>query len=71
MLNFDLNIENYKKEELIDMFDLPYIYDKEILEERENKIKEGVINNNKISSDIKTKTIQFLSDAKKILIDEF
>lgn len=70
MLNFDLNIENYKKEELIDMFDLPYIYDKEILEERENKMRENIINNNKISPDIKTKTIQFLSDAKKILIDD-
>ena len=70
MSSFDLNIQNYKKDELVDMFDLPYIYDKEILEERENKLRESIEKNNKISPDIKTKTIQFLSEAKKILIDD-
>jgi len=70
MSSFDLNIQNYKKDELVDMFDLPSIYDKEILEEQENKLRKSIENNNKISPDIKTKTIQFLNEAKKILIDD-
>lgn len=70
MSNFDLNIGNYKKAELVDMFELPSIYDKIILEEQELRLKESIVNNNKISPDIKTKTIQFLSEAKKILIDD-
>ena len=31
-MNFDLNIHNYKLNELIDMFDLPNNYDKNIIE---------------------------------------
>ena len=70
MSNFDLNINNYKKDELLDMFDLPSNYDKDILEEQEYKLREGIVNNNKINQNTKSKTIEFLNQAKKILSDE-
>jgi hypothetical protein len=69
-MSFDLNITNYKKKELIDMFDLPQTYDKNILEVQETKLKTNIMNNNKINLDTKTKTINFLKEAKKILMED-
>lgn len=69
-MSFDLDIKNYQKKELEEMFELPDVYDEGILEHHEKKLKENIVNNNKISPDIKTKTIQFLNEAKKVLIDE-
>lgn len=69
-MSFDLNIFNYKKKELEEIFELPDIYDENIVEQQEKKIKDSIIFNNKISPDIKSKTIEFLGDAKKVLIDD-
>jgi len=69
-MSFDLNIFNYKKKELEEIFELPDIYDKNIVEQQEKKIKDSILFNNKISPDIKSKTIEFLGDAKKVLIDD-
>jgi hypothetical protein len=69
-MSFDLDIKNYQKKELEEMFELPDIYDKSILETQELKLKENIISNNKISPDIKSKTIEFLNQAKKLLIDD-
>jgi hypothetical protein len=38
-MNFDLNINNYTKNELLDLFDLPPHYDKYNVEVKENKLK--------------------------------
>lgn len=69
-MSFDLNIFNYQKKELEEIFELPDIYDKNIVEQQEKKIKDSILFNNKISPDVKSKTIEFLNDAKKVLIDD-
>ena len=68
-MNFDLNIENYKKKELIDIFQLPLNYNNLELERKKNKLTEIILNNNNISQDLKTKTMDFLEKAKNILIN--
>ena len=37
-MNFDLNINNYKKNELQEMFDLPQNYDKLLVDNKETKL---------------------------------
>ena len=44
-MNFDLNIENYKKNELLDMFNLPSNYDQNILENCEKKLRDTIDRN--------------------------
>uniref|UniRef100_A0A6C0ERP4 Uncharacterized protein n=1 Tax=viral metagenome TaxID=1070528 RepID=A0A6C0ERP4_9ZZZZ len=68
-MNFDLNIDNYTKDELADMFELPANYDKTIVEIKENKMRDGIINNRELNKDIQLKTINFLIQAKNILLN--
>ena len=68
-MNFDLNINNYKKSELVEMFDLPTHYDKNILDIKETKLRENILKNQQINENIKIKTIQFLVQAKNILLN--
>ena len=44
-MSFDLNINNYTKKELIEMFDLPTNYDTGILEIKDTKMRESIMNN--------------------------
>lgn len=69
-MSFDLNIDNYTKKELIEMFELPSNYDRNILEMKESKLRESIMNNNEINKDTQTKTINFLIKAKTILLNE-
>jgi hypothetical protein len=69
-MNFDLNIENYSRNELIEMFELPSNFDKNILEIKESKLKDNIINNVKINKETKVKTINFLTKAKNIILNE-
>ena len=69
-MSFDLNISNYTKKELIEMFDLPTNYDIGILEIKDTKMRESIMNNTEINKDTQMKTIQFLIKAKTILINE-
>lgn len=69
-MNFDLNIENYTKKELIEMFELPENFDANIVEIKESKLRESIINNHQINKDIKLKTIDFLKNAKNIILNE-
>ena len=57
-MSFDLNINNYTRDELIQMFELPSNFDKNILEIKESKLKDGIINNREIDNESKTKTIK-------------
>jgi hypothetical protein len=68
-MNFDLNIENYNKDELIEMFELPSNFDKNIVEIKEAKLKDSIINNKEISKETQVKTLNFLMKAKSLLID--
>jgi hypothetical protein len=69
-MNFDLNIENYKISELIDMFDLPTNFDNEIILIKEAKLRENILKNNEINKDIKEKTINFIVKAKNIILNK-
>jgi len=66
--NFDLNISNYKKSELEDIFELPSKYDRAIIEAKETKLRENIFSDNSINDTTRSKTIAFLQEAKKILI---
>jgi hypothetical protein len=68
-MNFDLNIQNYKLNELIDMFDLPNNYDKNIIEIKETNLKNYIIKNNEINIETKKKTIDFISQAKNAIVN--
>lgn len=69
-MNFDLNIDNYSKDELISMFDLPNNFDKNILDIKETKLVESIKNNTEINTETKTKTLNFIFNAKKIILNE-
>jgi len=69
-MNFDLNINNYKKNELKEMFDLPLNYGPEIVDIKETKLRESILNNKEIKDDVRMKTIYFLTEAKKILLGD-
>lgn len=68
-MSFDLNIQNYTTEELVEMFELPKDYDKVLLDIKEEKLKDSIINNNEITNETKINTIEFLVKAKNILLN--
>ena len=69
-MSFDLNIENYTREELTEMFELPTNFDKNILEIKETKLKDSILNNRQINKETIIKTINFLTKAKNIILNE-
>jgi hypothetical protein len=69
-MNFDLNIENYKRDELIEMFELPLNFDRNILEIKEAKLKDSIINNREINKETQVKTLNFLVKAKNIILND-
>jgi hypothetical protein len=69
-MNFDLNIENYTRDELIQMFELPLNFDKNIIDIKEAKLRDNIINNKEIDKDTQLKTINFIVKAKNIILNE-
>ena len=69
-MSFDLNINNYTKNELLDLFDLSPYYDKLNVEIKENKLKDTIIKSDVINEENKTKTINFLFKVKNILLND-
>jgi len=69
-MNFDLNIDNYTREELIDIFELPFGYNKNIVEIKEVKLRDSIHNNKEISEETKKNTINFILKAKKIILNK-
>jgi hypothetical protein len=67
-MNFDLNIGNYSKEELEEILELPTNYDENIIQMKETKLRENIMNDISISSNIKSKTLGFISNIKNILV---
>ena len=65
---FDLNIDNYSKDELKEMFELPDDFDKFIIEINENKLRQNIINNHEFDKDFQKKILDFINEAKEILI---
>jgi hypothetical protein len=70
-MDFDLNINNYSKDELREMFELPNTYNKELFEQKEQKLIQNIMNNNELDREIQEKTLNFILKAKKILIEHF
>jgi len=69
-MNFDLNIENYNRDELIDMFQLPANFDRNIVEIQETKLRDSIFKNKQIDKDTQVKTINFLTKAKTIILND-
>jgi len=68
-MNFDLNIDNYTREELIQMFELPSNFDRNIVEIKESKLRDSIINNKEIQKDTQINTLNFLVKAKNIILN--
>jgi len=68
-MNFDLNIENYNRDELIEMFELPSNFDRNVVEIKEAKLKDSIINNKEINKETQVKTLNFLMKAKNIILN--
>jgi hypothetical protein len=69
-MNFDLNIENYNRDELIEMFELPSNFDRNIVEIKEARLKDSIINNKEINKETQVKTLNFLIKAKNIILND-
>lgn len=68
-MSFDLNVENYSKKELIEMFELPTNFDKNIVDMKESKLRDSILSNNEINQDTRIKTMNFLLKAKNIILN--
>jgi hypothetical protein len=68
-MNFDLDIKNYSRDELIQMFELPSDFDRNIVEIKEAKLKESITKNIEINKDTQMKTLNFLIKAKNIILN--
>ena len=69
-MNFDLNIENYTRDELIEMFELPQNFDRNIIDIKEAKLNDSIINNKEINKETQVKTLNFLMKAKTIILND-
>lgn len=67
-MNFDLNVENYSRDELIEMFELPPNFTQSMVENKETQMKDSIINNKSVNIETRKKTINFLDEAKKIIL---
>lgn len=67
-MNFDLNINNYNKKELEDIFELPPVYNKDVLDEKEFVMKKNIIMNVSVSEETKAQIFGFIEHAKNIIL---
>ena len=67
-MSFDLNIKNYKKRELEDIFELPASYDKTLVTKKENFLREKILADTSIGENMKQNTFKFLKEIKDMLI---
>ena len=70
-MNFDLNIDNYTRDELIQMFELPSNFDRNIVEIKESRLKDNILNNKEINTETQIKTTNFLIKAKNIILNDY
>ena len=65
---FDLSVKHYNIRELEDIFELPPSYDASIVEMKETKLRQNIMSDPSVDTQIKMKTVAFLADAKKKII---
>jgi len=71
-MDFDLNLKNYKINELEELFSLPKGYSATLLNNRENKLKQSIMNNKSVQIiEKKNKILAFIADAKNKILEEF
>ena len=68
--NFDLNISNYKKEELEELLGLPPNYTLQLIEKNSLRLKENILNDQTIPALTRDSTIFFINSAKDKLTKE-
>jgi len=67
-MSFDLNIDNYKKGELEEIFNLkPGSYDSNAIEQKCAQLRDNVSSDKSIEQNVRMKTMIFLDEAKKVL----
>ena len=70
MINqFDLNIQNYNIRELEELFELSGNYDKSIIEMKETKLRQNILNDTSITKTVKQNTLTFISEVKNKLVE--
>ena len=67
-MSFDLNINNYQKKELEEIFGLPEIYDVSVIESRENKLRDNIVSDPSVTDIVREQTLEFLQKAKDNLV---
>ena len=67
-MSFDLNLDNYKKYELEEIFNLPPNYNQELIGLSEKKLVHNILTDTTVDSATKNKTIVFLTTAKQMLL---
>jgi hypothetical protein len=67
-MNFDLNIDNYSRDELLEIFGLPPNFNNTMLDFTEAKLKDSIINNKEINKETQIKTVNFIFKAKQIIL---
>jgi hypothetical protein len=65
---FDLSIKHYNIRELEDIFELPPSYDASIVEMKETKLRQNIMSDPSVDTQIKMRTVSFLTEAKKKII---
>jgi len=68
-MSFDYNINNYTKEDLMDIFELPPNYDISMIHNKETKLRETILKNKDISKEKQRSTLNFLLEAKQLLLN--
>jgi len=67
-MSFDLNINNYQKKELEEIFELPQNYDIALVEIKETKLRENIFSDITVSEPVRNQTLEFLQKAKDSLV---
>ena len=67
-MNLDLNSENYKLTELEEILELPPGYDASIVEMKETKMRQNIMNDSSVDQTTKMRTIKFLKEVKNKII---
>lgn len=70
-MSFDLVIEHYTQNELIDMFELPVNFDKKMIETQTMILVENIMTDNTINATHKQQIIHFLNKAKDLILDKY
>jgi len=68
--SFDLKVQNYSVRELEEILELPANYDVSIVEMKETKMRQNIMSDTTVDTPTKMKTVQFLTDAKKKILNK-